>query len=83
MSKGEVAGGWVEVELGVVGEEGLDDVFVFFGFEGAGTVDDGAVGFEVRGGVGEERLLLFGEGADVLKVAVPAHVGVVVEDAED
>lgn len=52
LGEGEVVGGGDELELGVVGEESLDDVFVFFGFEGAGAVDEGAVGFEVVGGVG-------------------------------
>lgn len=54
--------------------EGLDEVFVFLGVDGAGGVDEAAVLFEAGEGVGEDLSLDFCEFLDLFGVEAPAGI---------
>jgi hypothetical protein len=71
----------VEAEVRVGGEEFLDNGLVFFGFEAAGAVENGASGFEAGGGLGEEVELGRGEAGDFGFFNAPAEIDAAAEDA--
>lgn len=81
IAEGEEFAFEVEAEIGVSGEEFLDELLVFFGFEAAGAVEDCAVGFEAAGGLFEEVELSGGEAWDVGFLQAPAEINAAAEDA--
>jgi hypothetical protein len=81
VAEGEEFAFEVEPELRMGGEEFLDEVLVFFGFEAAGAVEDRAVGFEATRGLFEEVELGRGEAWDVRFLEAPAEVDAAAEDA--
>jgi len=77
---GEVALG-VEAEGGVALEELADEFAIFFGFEAAGAVVEGAAGADAAGGGIEEGELGAGEAGDFGGAEAPAEFDAAAEDA--
>ena len=69
------------VESGVAVEELSDGLLVFFRFEAAGGVEEGAAGPEVMGGGFEQAELLGGQAVDFLGLQAPAEVEAASDDA--
>src|SRR5947208_3541711 len=53
-----------QLEIGMLLEEGVDAVTVFFRPDAAGAVDEETAGAEERGGVGEDAVLELGKGGE-------------------
>jgi hypothetical protein len=71
----------LEDEAGVVLEEALDGLGVFFVPDGTGGIDEQAAGADEVGGVGEDVVLEFAEGVEVAFGLVVAGFGSTGEDA--
>jgi len=71
----------LELEARMGAEEFLNDVFVFFGFQAAGAVDEGAAGLDVRCGLAQKVKLGGAQAVDFFGANAPAEVHAAAHDA--
>jgi hypothetical protein len=70
------------MEVGMRGEEGIDDVLVLFGEDAAGGIHQAAAGPQQPGRRGEDGGLLGGEFGHALRRLAPLEVGVAAQGAQ-